>query len=126
MGKSRLANPLIVINNEPVAIVPNSFKFDEGEGETTIETQMIGNKAEIVTSDSGEDKMSSFSFEMTNTEENIKLLRGLKKNAGNNVVTASQGSFSRVFQGASIANNYEVEMSATGKASVEWKSLPAI
>lgn len=123
---SRIGNPVLRVNNEPFPIVPNSFKFTEGDGETTVETQTIGNDVEIVTSDSGEDKMTTFSFDVMNTEDNIKRLRGIKKNPGNNVFDYSEGSFSRVVQSASITNNYEIELSATGKATIECKGAPSI
>lgn len=123
---ARVGNPLVEINNQAVAIVPNSVKYTEGEGETITETQMVGNTPELVTSSSGEDKMSSFTIEFKNTEANIKLLRGIKKNPGKNVVAMSEGSFNRTFQQASLVNDYEAELSATGKLTTEWKSLPAI
>ena len=122
----RLGNPLVRINNEPFPIIANSCKFNEGDGETTVEIQMVGNEPETVESDSGEDKKSMFSFDVMNTEENIKKLRGLKKNTGANVVDMSEDGFKRVFRKASITNNPDVELSATGKISVEWESLPAI
>ena len=122
----RLANPLVRINNEPFPIVSNSFKYTEGDGETTVEIQMVGSEPETVESDSGEDKKSMCSFDVMNTEENIKKLRGLKKNPGANVVDASEDGFKRVFRKLSITNNYDVELSATGKISVECESLPSI
>ena len=123
---ARIANPTLRINNEAKAIVANSFKFTEGDGETTVETQMVGKTPELVTSDSGEDKKSIFSFEMMNTASNIDYIRGIKKNPGNNVVDAAEAGFARVFQQASITNDPEKELSATGKISVEMCSLPAI
>lgn len=123
---TRLGNPTVRINNDPIWIIPNSFEYDEGEGETTVETQASGTDIDIVTSDSAEDKMSTFKFDVTNTQDNIERLRGLKKNPGNNVVDVSEDGLTKVFTQASITNSYTVELKSTGKITVEWKSRPAI
>lgn len=131
MAKFAVSKPSLTINNNPVAVLPNTVKYDEGEGETTVRTQSTGGGGiELVISDNAEEKFSTVSFEMANTVDNIALARGWKKNPGLQVVKISGEAggkkFNRVINGASIANNYEVELSSDGKLSLEMKGEPAI
>jgi hypothetical protein len=128
MAEFAISKPTIIVNNNPVAIIPNSFKFTEGEGETTVRTQSTGGGGvEIVISDNAEDKTSKFSVELMNTKKNIELARGWKKNPGVNVVESNgQGGFNRIFNASSITNDYEVELSTDGKLSLEWSSEQAL
>ncbi len=122
-----LSRPTVIVNNVPVPIIPNTFKFDEGQGETNVSTQSLGgNKVDVVTSDNAEDKIGKCSFEMKATEDNVKNARGWKLNPGVNVIKVSEGGFQRVFQQMSIMNNYEVELSAEGKLSLEWEGAQPI
>lgn len=124
---SAISKPTVKVNNEVWPIKPNTAKYTEGEGETEVQTQSAGGGSiEIVTSDSAEDKMSMVSFEMLNTPENIKRARAAKKNPGGNVVELSEGSFSRVVAQASIVNDFEVELSSTGKLALDWRGAPSI
>ncbi len=125
MAKFAISKPSIVINNNPVAILPNSSKGNEGEGETTVRTQSAGGgNIELVITDNAEDKTGMFSFDLANTPQNIELARGWKKNPGVNVIEVSGEvagvPWGRIYNQCSITNNYEFELSADGKASLEW------
>jgi len=128
----RISKPSVKVNNNPIAIIPNSAKFDEGEGETSVSAISIGGGGvELVVSDDATDKVGMVSFEIPNTPANIDLARGWKKNPGDNVVevdgkTKDGKKFNRVFNQASVVNNYEVELGVEGKISLDWKSQPPI
>lgn len=130
-AKFAISKPTVSINNNPIAIIPNSCKGDEGEGETNVRATSAGGGAvELVISDNAEDKIGKVSFDIANTMENIDLARGWKKNPGKNVVqiTGEVGGkvFSRVYTQASITNNYEFELSSDGKLSLEWAGTQPI
>lgn len=125
MTQFAISKPAIIVNNNPVAILPNTCMFDEGEGETTVRNQNAGGNAnELVISDDAEQKVGKVSFELANTVQNIDLARGWKKNPGANVVevTGQVGnqSFERIFNAASIVNNYEVNLQTDGNIALEW------
>lgn len=123
----KLSKPTVKINNEPVPIVPNSFEYDEGEGETNVETESTGGGGvQIVTSDSAEDKFTSFKFDMHNTAENIKAARAWKQNPGGLSVSFSEGDLSRNVGQVSVTNNYTVPLSSDGKISLEFAGSSAI
>lgn len=118
-----LSNPTVTINNTPVAIIPNSFKFNEGQGEQKFRTQSAGGgSVEQVLADDVEMKYGKFSFELLNTEDNIENAREWKLNLDQNAVTVSEGNFSRSFLQAAVVNDYDVELSADGNISLEWNS----
>ena len=127
MAKYAISKPNVVVNNNTVAIVPGSCKFTEGEGTTNVRAASSGGgSVELIISDNAEEKIGMISFELPNTAENINLARGWKKNPGANVVEvngeAGGVAFNRVFNAASIANDYEAELSTDGKLSLEWKT----
>jgi hypothetical protein len=116
-----LSNPTVVINNTPVAIIPNSFKFNEGQGEQKIRVESAGGGAlNQVLADDVEMKFGAFSFEMLNTEANIESARSWKLNGNLNTVSVSEGNFDRTFAGSAIVNNYDVSLAADGNIVLEW------
>jgi hypothetical protein len=132
MAEFRISKPEVSVNNNVIAIVPNSAKGDEGEGETTVSAASGGGGSiVIVISDNAEEKIGKFAFDMMSTKKNIDIARGWKKNPGRNViqVTGETGGgqpFSRVYAQASITNNPEFELSTDGKISLEWAGMPPI
>lgn len=127
-----ISKPTLLINNETIAIVPNSATFDEGEGETTVRAMSAGGGSiELVISTDAEGMVGGFKVELPNTAKYINLARGWKKNPGKNVIQMlgnnKQGKpLSRTITEASITNNYEVELSSDGKLSLEWVGMPPI
>lgn len=131
MAKFAISKPAVVINNNPVAILPNTAKGNEGEGETTVRTQSGGGgNIELVITDNAEDKTGMFNMDIANTPENIELARGWKKNPGVNVIEVSgeiaNKPWNRIYNACSITNNYEFELSSDGKLSLEWLGEPPI
>lgn len=122
MTEFAISKPSVIVNDNPVNILPNTFKFGEGLGETTVRTQSAGGgSVESVISDNAEDKLGKFSFEMANTPGNIALARGWKQNPGvNSVDSTGSGNFSRIFNNSSITNDYEVTLSTDGNIALEW------
>ena len=125
MTQFAVTKPTILVNNNPVAIIPNSCVFDEGKGETNVRNQNAGGGSnEVVVSEDAEQEIGKITFELANTVKNIDLARGWKRNPGLNVVelTGEVGnqSFERVFNSASVTNNYEVTLSADGNIPIEW------
>ena len=59
-----ISNPEVVINGEPIAIVANSFKYDEGTSVKNVRAAVVGTS---VTQDFSEDfseAFSNFSFQI--------------------------------------------------------------
>ena len=111
-----ISAPTVIVNNEPVAIVPNTLVYTEGKGEQNVRAASTGGGAvEQVFSDNVENNFSMVQFEVFNDANSIKSARAWKSNRNLNVVqiagTAPDGtSVERTFQNAAILNDYEVAL----------------
>jgi hypothetical protein len=127
-----LSDVTITVNNEPIAIVPNSFKFTEGKGEQTYRAASAGGgSVEPVYSNDVTSLFSSFGFELYNTIGDIESARQWKSNRDQNVVgmtgkTPDGKTISRTFARAAILNDYEVQLGSDTTFSLEFKSKPAV
>lgn len=123
----RIANPSVLVNNMPIAIIPNSFDFTEGLGEQTVEPQSAGgNQTVSVYSEDVKSRLSTVKFALANTDANINMARSWKTNANNNVIIVNGESMSRTFTNASLTADYEVPLGADTNLELEWKSDSAV
>lgn len=123
----RLANPTLVMNNLATMVVPNSVKYREGTGEQTVTTQAAGNTIQTVFADNAETKMSFLGFSLTNTPENIALVRGWKNLTNANAATLSgEGGFSRAFNNMAVTNDYDVNLGSDTTIDIEMMGDPAV
>lgn len=127
-----LADPSLVVNNEPVAIVPNSLKYTEGDGEQTMRAASTGGGGvEQVYSRNIETNFSKVMFEVYNDIDTIEDLRTWKKNLNANVVvitgkTPDGKALRRTFNKAAMLNDYEVELGSDSTISVEFSSSTSV
>lgn len=128
MAEVIVSKPSIKVNNNAIAVKPNSVKFTEGYGETTVETASLGgDEVEIVVSENAEDQKGMVTFDLPSTIKNINAAKGWKRNIGGNVVELSGVNkttgekLSRVFRKQSITNNYEPALASGGSFSTVWE-----
>lgn len=122
-------NPTLLANGNAVDYMPNSVRYDDGDGETTVRnTSSGGGKTKLLISESVEDKVAKLMFDVPNDIASINAVRGWKKNPGKNVFELNGNvngtNFSKVFTSAVVKNPVENELSADGKVSVEVSSEP--
>lgn len=123
----RISNPSILVNNNPIAIIPNSCTFTEGLGEQNVEPQSAGgNQSVTVYSENVESRLSTIKFEMANTDANIDLIRQWKANFNENVIVINGEAMSRTFTNAALTADYEVALGSDTNIELEWKSDPAV
>lgn len=129
-----LANPTVIINNEPWLVVPNSVSFDEGLGEQLMRAASSGGgQTEQVFSQNVEENFSGVKFQIFPDPEWIDKLRAVKANKNENVVTitgdvvdrGTTKSLQRTFTNAAILNRYDVNLGADEVIDVEFTSDPA-
>lgn len=128
---TQISDPSIVVNNLPVAVVPNSVAYTEGFGEQDILVQSAGNGViEQVFSDNVETNLSMVKFSLRSTVANIALARQWKANRNTNAVTLTattdDGTLTRTFSNAAITNDPEVNFASDGVIEVEFKSNRAV
>jgi LEA14-like dessication related protein len=129
MANRAISTPSVIINNIPVSIIPNSLKYTEGLGEQTMRTQSAGGgSVDVVYSVNAESLMSTLSFEIINTAENIQLARGWKSNANDNAISLVDNAtgFSRNFANMALTSNYEVNLGADTTIAIEFMGNSAV
>ena len=127
MSKVKLSNPTIVINNNSVPIVPNSFSYTEGLGEQELKVQSAGGgSVQTVLSNNVETNMSMVKFSLHNTAENIDLARTWKVNGNNNAISITGEGLNRAINNAAVTNDYEVNLGADTTIDLEFKGDAAV
>ena len=128
---TQLSNPIVMVNNVQVAVMPNSVKFTEGLGEQSIRAASTGgNQTEQVFSENIESNFSTITFEMPSTIDNIANARAWKIAKNANVVqimgTTPEGDFTRTFTQAALLTDVEISLGSDTNIPLEFKSNPAI
>ena len=121
-----LSVPGISVNNFPIGIVPNSFKFRLGKGETKVRASSLGGGAtESVHTEDAEKKVGMMSWKMYITDETIALVAIWKELIELNVIVAAQPvTAPKVGQRMSMTNDPDFEASADGTVEVIFEGDP--
>lgn len=129
---TQLSNPTVMVNNQQVAIEPNSFKYTEGLGEQKIKAAASGgNEIEQVFSEDVSTNFSMVQFEMSSTPENVELQRAWKIKKNTNFIEVfsrvpGEADFTRSFSQAALLNDVEVNLGSEATISLEFKSNQAV
>ncbi len=115
----------MLVNDEVVAIVPNSLKFTEGFGEQTVRAASAGgNSTEQVFSQDIEGALGKVMFDIHTTPANVALQRSWQANLNRNVVVVAgstdEGSVERAFTQCAMVNDPEIEVGAEGVINIEF------
>lgn len=129
-----LSNPELVINGEPVPIVPNSFEYDEGEAEKMVRAAVIGSSVTQEFSKNVEEAFSGFKFSIYPSADNIDKSREWEKNDNTNTVTATavevvngtEKTWRRTFKNATVADTVKKPLGADTVIELNWKSDAAV
>ena len=127
----QVANPTVTVNNNVVAIIPNTCAFTEGKGEQNVRAASGGGgQVEQIYSENIETNFSMVKFELPPTVENIALAREWKSNTNQNLVQVassnSEGRVTRTFTQASFLPDYEVPLGSDTNIAIEFRANPAI
>ncbi len=127
----QLSDAAVLVNDEVVAIVPNSLKFTEGFGEQNVRAASVGGgSVEQVYSRDLETALSQIMFDLHTTPANVKLARSWKSNANQNVVQiagkTAEADMTRVFTQAAMTGDPEIEIGTEGVINIEFMSNAAI
>lgn len=125
-----LSVPAVIVNNETWAIVPNSFKYNGGEGETKVRAASGGGgTVESVHTVDAESKIGKCSFDVYLTPDLDSKIRTLKNQTGQNNVQWVQrisggGNMTRSMSRLSLVNDIDREASSDGVVSLEFAGDP--
>lgn len=125
-----LSVPSVIVNNETISIVPNSFAYDGGEGEINVRAASGGgNTVESVHSVNAENKIGSCKFDVYLTPDIDSRIRSWKSQVGQNNIQFVQrlsggGNVTRAMSRMSLTNMIERNASSDGVVSLEFKGDP--
>jgi hypothetical protein len=130
MSAIQITDATIVVNNDTIGVVTGSVKFTEGLGEQKVRVVSIGGgKTDQVYSNDLETNFSKVSFDLPSTVDNINSARAWKINGNENVVQVqgenADGELIRVFTGAALTADYEVDLGPDGNIAIEFQSNSA-
>ena len=117
-----LATPSITVNNNTVAIVPDSFKYKSGAGERTVAvTSAGGDSVDLVVTEDVTTKKSYCTFEMRSTVENIALYELMQSGVATNSVLAADNrvGFAKAFDQMTVTTDAEITAAQDGSFTVE-------
>lgn len=116
-AETTLSVPSIKVNNDVIPIVPNSFKYKSGDGETKVRAASVGGgNAQAVHSQDAETMFSTASFRVYPTLSVISLIRDWKSQTAGNTIDALQRDQTGAGKDLAIAF---MEMSVTNDPDVE-------
>jgi len=130
MGNIALSVPTIVLNNETIPIVPNSFTYDGGEGEINVRAASGGGgQITSVHAVDAESKLGKCKFDVFLTPDMDSQIATWKENVGANSIQAVQRTQSGdgatlSWDNMSLAGAIEREASADGVTSLEFIGDP--
>ena len=120
-----LSNPTIQINDETIAIVPNSLSYKRGAGDVNVRTQSAGgNSVEAVITENAETKISMVKFSLFLTDTNLDAIRAWQDNrasGGNTIRFSERGSDKPLaFSNMHVTTDPEYSVGADGSVEVEF------
>lgn len=121
-----LSVPGLTVNNDPIAIVPGTFSFKGGQGETTVRAASTGGGGiTTVHTVDAETKIGVMKWEMYVTDDNVTLINTWKKNTAENFISAQQeGTDPYSMSNASMINDPDFKASTDGTVEVEFHGDP--
>jgi hypothetical protein len=126
MSQKSLSNPTIEVNDDTIAIVPNSFSYKPGKGDKGVKAQSSGGDGiEVVITENAETKKSMVKFKLYNTSRNLQLVKDWSAQFSN-TIRASEGDISESFRDMVITAEPERMIGAEGELEIEWEGAPTL
>lgn len=121
-----ISSPTVTVDNETIAIVPNSFEFGLGLGTKNVRVASSGgNSTEIIVTENVEEKKSPVKFSIYPTKENIDKIQKWGKDK--HVVQGfDQEGFQKTIQDAVLISDPKIALGADTVIELEWEGKPAI
>ena len=120
-----LSNPTVEINNQVIAIVPNSLSYKKGFGDKSIKAQSAGgNSVEVVMTENAETKISMVKLKLYNTKENFDLANSWNDNVVGNTINLSEGELVEAFKNMIVTVEPERTVGADGELEIEFAGSP--
>ena len=122
-----LVDGQVIVNNEPISVVPNSVERRFGRGEIQVDAQTLGaGNIDTVHSVNNETAKSYFKMSLKVTEENIAKVDEWKLNIGLNVIRYIAEGRKEIYEQMSVMNDPTYPDSNDAVIEVEFEGNPLI
>lgn len=122
-----LTNPAIEINDEVIAVLPNTLRVKLGKGDKNVRAQTSGgNATSMVITTNAEMKKSSVAFSLSNENSNIDLVRAWQDAQGGNTIRLSEQDYILNFRNMHITTDPEWSIGADGSTEVTFEGPPSV
>lgn len=122
-------NLVVEINDVQYAYVPNTLKYNDGKGMTSVNVNAAGGGQTVVTQAIDlENAKGMVSFEFRMTKDNDKATRSFFSSIGGNTIRLSNNEtgFTKSFSGMSLTEDPTRELSADGTFELVFEGNQAI
>jgi len=118
-----LSGAQLIINNEVIAYVPNSLMENEGNPESELRSEVVGDgEVQYVAVRDFTTAKAPVKFDLISTIENRVLVRGWIDNFAANVIkTVALEGTTAVYENSLITNQVEIDTGKDGNITVEFE-----
>ena len=123
-----LSSPEVVLNNEPLDIIIDSFIYRDGLGEDIVRVVANGKNVTPIVSKNLETAKGMVKFSIPTTSDNVALVRRIKNQIGSNVIKVSDANsdFSRTFTSMTCINDPEIQLQKEGVIELEFEGNQSV
>ncbi len=123
MSEFSIYSPEVVLNNEPINLIPSTFVYKEGFGENIVAPVANGRNTSLVISTDLTTQKGMMTFSLPSTAVNVELVRTLKNQPGVNVIKASDpdSDMTRTLTSATLINDPEIQLQNEGVIELEFE-----
>lgn len=126
MSERALSNPQVSVNDEIIAIVPNSLSYKPGIGDKDAKAQSSGgNAVSIVITENAETKVSMVKFKMYNTKSNLQRVKDWCA-LYSNTIEIAELDLTESFSDMVVTTEPERAVGADGELEIEFKGQPSL
>lgn len=128
MALKTLSNPQIEVNDEVIAIIPNSLSYKKGKGDKDVKAQSAGGQSiQVVVTENAETFISTVKFKLYNTATNFALVDAWIDNSPTgSTIRLSEGTITESFRSMIVTSEPERVVGADGELEVEFKGQPVL
>ena len=120
-----LSNPTVEVNDDTIAIIPNSLTYKEGQGDRKVKAESAGgNSISTVVTVDAETKISDCKFKLYNTADNLNRIKEWMAEDEGVTISLSEDDVTVAFNNMVVTTEPERAVGADGELEIEFMGPP--
>jgi len=120
-----LSNPTVEVNDDTIAIIPNSLTYKEGQGDRKVKAESAGgNSISTVVTVDAETKISDCKFKLYNTADNLNKIKEWMAEDEGVTISLSEDDVTVSFNNMVVTTEPERAVGADGELEIEFMGPP--